>query len=180
MSIHKNWVPTIVFLLALGASGIAAAGLSQEPERQQEPAADEERRKVFERLVEQMRKKAQEQPGQPPAQQTPAQPPAQQPSGQPPAQQPPAPAPAQQPAPAPAQQPAPAPAQQPAPAPAQQQPAATPAVPAVARRATLAGNQVQLAYDNADLYEFINQIADTARVTSSHSVGSCTPGLKVS
>ena len=149
MSIHKNWVPTIVFLLALGARGITAAGLTQEPERQQEPAADEERRKVFERLVDQMRKKAQEQPGQAPAQQQPAPASAQQ-------------QPAEQPAPAPAQQQA---AEQPAPAPAQQQPAAAPAVPAVARRAPITGNQVQLAYDNADLYEFINQIADSLAIT---------------
>ncbi len=138
MSSHKNWVPTIIFLLALGARGITAAGLMQEPAPQQEPANDEERRKVFERLVEQMRKKAQDQPGQTPAQQ-------QQP-GQAPAQQQP-------------------PAQQPAPAPAPQPPAAAPAIPAVARRAPLAGNQVQLAYDNADLYEFINQIADTLGIT---------------
>jgi general secretion pathway protein D len=140
MSIHKNWVPITVFLLALGARGITAAGLAQEPAQAppaQEPSSDEERRKVFERLVEQMRKKAQEQPAQAPAQQEPAQTPAQQPPGQPPPQ----------------------------PVPAQQQPAPAPAVPAVARRAPLAGNQVQLAYDNADLYEFINQIADTLGIT---------------
>jgi len=31
MSSHKNWVPTVIFLLALGARGITAAGLMQEP-----------------------------------------------------------------------------------------------------------------------------------------------------
>jgi general secretion pathway protein D len=150
MSSHKNRVSTVIFLLALGARGITAAGVAQEPEHQQEPAADEERRKVFERLVEQMRKKAQEQPGQAPAQQQ---------AGQPAAQQTTVPQPASQQAGQPSAQ------QEPAPVPAQQQPAAAPAVPAVARRAPLAGNQVQLAYDNADLYEFVNQIADTLGIT---------------
>lgn len=44
-------------------------------------------------------------------------------------------------------------------------PAAAPAVPGVARQAVVSGGQVQLSYDNADLYEFINQIASTLAIT---------------
>ncbi len=42
---------------------------------------------------------------------------------------------------------------------------APPPVPSIVQRATMAGGQVQLSYDNADLYEFINQIADTLGIT---------------
>ncbi len=49
----------------------------------------------------------------------------------------------------------PVPEQQPGPAP----------VPTVVQRAPLGSDQVQLTYDNADLYEFINQIADTLGIT---------------
>jgi general secretion pathway protein D len=37
--------------------------------------------------------------------------------------------------------------------------------PPLVKRAPLAANQVQLSYDNADLYEFINQIADALGIT---------------
>ncbi len=58
------------------------------------------------------------------------------------------------------------PAQQPAAAPAPAAPApAPPPIPSVVRRAPLAGGQVQLSYDNADLYDFINQIANALGIT---------------
>jgi general secretion pathway protein D len=38
-------------------------------------------------------------------------------------------------------------------------------VPELVQRAPLASDQVQLTYDNADLYEFVNQIADTLGIT---------------
>ena len=41
----------------------------------------------------------------------------------------------------------------------------SPAVPELVQRAPLASDQVQLTYDNADLYEFVNQIADTLGIT---------------
>lgn len=44
-------------------------------------------------------------------------------------------------------------------------PAAAPAVPSIAQRAAAAGGLVQLSYDNADLLEFINQIASTLAIT---------------
>jgi general secretion pathway protein D len=60
---------------------------------------------------------------------------------------------------------APAPGQPAAPgAPPAPSPSPSP-VPSVVQRAPLAGGQVQLSYDNADLYEFINQIADTLGLT---------------
>ena len=37
--------------------------------------------------------------------------------------------------------------------------------PPLVKRAPLSANQVQLSYDNADLYEFINQIADALGIT---------------
>ncbi len=42
---------------------------------------------------------------------------------------------------------------------------AAPVVPSIVQRAPLAGGQVQLTYDNADLYDFVNQIADTLGIT---------------
>ena len=53
-----------------------------------------------------------------------------------------------------------APPTAPAPAPAQ-----APAIPSVVQRAPLAGGQVQLSYDNADLYDFINQLTDTLGIS---------------
>ncbi len=50
------------------------------------------------------------------------------------------------------------------PAPEAAQPPAPP-IPSVVRRASTSSGQVQLSYDNADLYEFINQIADTLGIT---------------
>ncbi len=57
-------------------------------------------------------------------------------------------------------QPAPA-GQTPAPPPA----APAPQIPSVVRRAPLTGGQVQLQYDNADLFDFINQIATSLGIT---------------
>ncbi|NWG13164.1 MAG: type II secretion system secretin GspD [Acidobacteria bacterium] len=132
MTNRKLLIPAMIFLLALAAGSLSAVQQAQESERQMTP---EERRKLFERLVEQMQ-----------------------------------------------QQKAPGP-QTPQPA----APAASPApqgVPAIAQRAPVAGGQVQLSYDNADLYEFINQITDTlgispvivdAEVKGSVTIHSSTP-----
>ncbi|HYK89576.1 MAG TPA: secretin N-terminal domain-containing protein, partial [Acidobacteriota bacterium] len=55
------------------------------------------------------------------------------------------------------------------PAPAAQTPAppaaAPPPVPSVVRRAPMASGQMQLQYDNADLFDFINQIATSLSIT---------------
>jgi len=62
-------------------------------------------------------------------------------------------------------------AQQQVPAPQTQQPATQPAgppagpLPSLVQRAPLAADQIQLSYDNADLYDFINQLADTLGLT---------------
>ncbi len=45
------------------------------------------------------------------------------------------------------------------------QTAAPAPIPAIVQRAPIAGGQVQLSYDAADLYEFVNQIADTLGIT---------------
>ncbi len=113
MTNRKLLIPAMIFLLALAAGSLSAVQQEQESERQMTP---EERRKLFERLVEQMQQ--QKAPG--------------------------------------AQ--APQPAAQPA-SPSPQ------AVPSIAQRAPVAGGQVQLSYDNADLYEFINQITDTLGIS---------------
>ncbi len=44
-------------------------------------------------------------------------------------------------------------------------PASPPPIPSVVRRAPMAGGQVQLQYDNADLFDFINQIATSLNIT---------------
>ncbi len=47
----------------------------------------------------------------------------------------------------------------------EQPPQGSAPVPTVVQRAPIGSDQVQLTYDNADLYEFVNQIADTLGIT---------------
>jgi uncharacterized membrane protein len=127
MHIIKNRMSLNIAAMAAVSAFSLVGGLTIQVKAQEErpPLSEEDRRKVLERLTQQLQAEQAKQAGK-----------------------------------AVPQQPQPAPPPKPTTA-----PAAQPAVPGVVQRAPATGGPIQLSYDNADLYEFINQIASTLAIT---------------